>query len=53
MLASARDDDFGRLQAPPGSTDAVVCQSPYIIVEAIDEHYSDAVNAGARIVMPL
>ena len=53
MLGSARDDDFGKLQAPPDSPDAVVCQSPYIIVAAIDEHYRVAVEAGARIVMPL
>ena len=53
MLGSARDDDFGKLQAPPGSSDAVVCQSPYIVVQAIDEHYRNAVDAGAVIVMPL
>ena len=53
MLGSVRDDEFGRLQAPPESSDAVVCQSPYIIVPTIDEHYRDAVNAGANIVMPL
>ena len=53
MLGSTRDDDFGKLQAPPSSSDAVVCQSPYIIVPAIDEHYRDAVEAGAEIVMPL
>lgn len=53
MIGSARDDEFGRLQAPPASSDAVVCQSPYIIVRAIDEHYRDAVQAGAKIVMPL
>ena len=53
MLGSARDDEFGKLQAPPGSPDAVVCQSPYIIVPAIEQHYRNAVEAGARVVMPL
>ncbi|MEM1176196.1 MAG: VOC family protein [Pseudomonadota bacterium] len=53
MLGSARDDEFGKLQAPPDSSDAVVYQSPYIIVSAIDEHYRRAVEAGAKIVMPL
>ena len=53
MLGSARDDDFGKLQAPPGSLDAVVCQSPYIVVPEIDDHYQHAVAAGAEIVMPL
>jgi uncharacterized glyoxalase superfamily protein PhnB len=53
MLGSVRDDALGKLQAPPDSLDAVVCQSPYIIVPAIDQHYHDAVEAGARIVLPL
>ena len=53
MLGSARDDEFGELQAPPPSPDATVSQSPYIVVEAIDEHYRHAVESGARIVMPL
>lgn len=53
MLGSVRDDDFDKLQAPPGASDAVVCQSPYIIVREIDEHYRKAVEAGAVIVMPL
>ena len=53
MLSSARDDDFGKLQAPPGSSDEVVCLSPYIIVQGIDEHFQHAVDAGAKIVMPL
>ena len=53
MLGSARDDEFGKLQAPPNSDDPIVCQSPYIIVTEIDEHYRNAVDAGATIVMPL
>ncbi len=53
MLGSVRDDDFGRLQAPPAAPDAVVCQSPYIIVQDIDAHYHHTVECGARIVMPL
>ncbi len=53
MLGSVRDDDFGKLQAPPHSPDAVVSQSPYVIVREIDEHYQRAVAAGAEIVMPL
>ena len=53
MLGSAQDDDFGKLQAPPETTDTVVYQSPYIIVPDIDDHYRHAVEAGAKIVMPL
>lgn len=53
MLGSARDDEFGKLQAPPNSDDSIVSQSPYIIVTDIDEHYQNAVDAGATIVMQL
>ncbi len=53
MLGSVRDDDFGKLQVPPSSTDAAVTQSPYIVVAEIDAHYRNAVAAGAQIVMPL
>jgi len=51
MLASARDDEFGRLQRPP-TTDSVT-QSPYIIVSDIDEHYARAKAAGATITMEI
>ncbi|MGF1613421.1 MAG: VOC family protein [Gammaproteobacteria bacterium] len=51
MLGSARDDAFGKLQKPPGALDGVVSQSPYIVVEDVDQHYKRAVAAGAEIVM--
>lgn len=51
MLGSARDDEFGRLQCPP-TTDAVT-QSPYIIIADIDDHYANAVAAGATITMEI
>ncbi len=53
MLGSARDDEFGQLQAPPSSTNTMVSQSPYIVVRAIDQHYRNAIEAGAEVVMPL
>ncbi|MEO1298153.1 MAG: VOC family protein [Cyanobacteria bacterium J06636_16] len=53
MLGSARDDEFGGLQQPPSSVDSVVMQSPYIVVEDVDEHYARAISAGAKVVMPL
>lgn len=52
MLGSARDDDFGRLQAPLEAPGAPVSQSPYIIVEDVDGHHARAVAAGAEIVLP-
>lgn len=48
MLGSARDDEFGKLQQPPNSTGSVVSQSPYIIVEDVDEHYARAFPAELR-----
>ncbi|MGI9285117.1 MAG: VOC family protein [Pseudomonadales bacterium] len=53
MLGSAREDEFGMLQQPPGALGGVVSQSPYIIVEDVDEHCAQAGAAGAEIVMPV
>jgi uncharacterized glyoxalase superfamily protein PhnB len=49
MLGSSRDDEFGKLQAPLASSDAVVAQSPYIVVEDVDAHHKRALAAGAVI----
>ncbi|MDJ0521151.1 MAG: VOC family protein [Planctomycetota bacterium] len=52
MLGSARDDQFGSLCAlaedAGGST-----QSTYFVVAAVDEHYRQAVAAGAEIVIEI
>ncbi|MBD1875549.1 glyoxalase [Nodosilinea sp. FACHB-131] len=53
MVDPARDDAFGQLQKPPGQAGAVVCQSPYIIVDGVDQHYADAIAAGAEIVVDI
>ncbi len=53
MVGSAREDDFGRLQQPPSQTEAVVTQSPYILVEDVDKHYERAIAAGAQIVLDI
>lgn len=52
MLGSARDDDFGQLQAPLETPGAPVSQSPYIIVHDVDAHHARAAAAGAETVMP-
>lgn len=52
MLGSARDDAFDSLQSPLKTPDDPVSQSPYIIVDDVDEHHAQAVAAGATIVMP-
>ena len=53
MLGSARSSDFDKLQKPPTALGGAVSQSPYIIVEDADKHYSRAVAAGAKIVMEI
>jgi uncharacterized glyoxalase superfamily protein PhnB len=52
MLGDARDDAFGALQSPPveGSP---VNQSPYVVVEDIEQLYEAAKAAGASIVMDI
>ncbi|ASC71932.1 hypothetical protein XM38_028860 [Halomicronema hongdechloris C2206] len=50
MVGAACEDEFGRLQQPPSQGNAVVTQSPYILVEDVDKHYERAVAAGAQIV---
>lgn len=50
MLGSARDDDFGQLQAPPEAPDSPVSQSPNIIVDDVDTHCARARLAGGIIV---
>jgi uncharacterized glyoxalase superfamily protein PhnB len=52
MLGSARDDEFGKLQAPLSDADMPVSQSPYIITSDVDAHHARAAAAGARIVIP-
>ena len=51
MLGSARDDEYGKLQAPLATPDTPVSQSPYIIVTDVDGHHARAVAAGARVVL--
>lgn len=53
MLGSARESEFDSIQKPPSALGGAVSQSPYIIVEDADAHYSRAVAAGAEIVMPI
>jgi uncharacterized glyoxalase superfamily protein PhnB len=53
MLASARASEFDDLQKPPSALGGAVSQSPYIIVDDVDEHYARAVAAGAEIVIEL
>ena len=53
MLGSARESQFDDLHESPSALGGVVSQSPYIVVEDVDEHYARAVAAGAEIVMEI
>ena len=53
MVGSARESEFDRVQKPPSTLGGVVSQSPYIIVEDVDLHYTQAVAAGAEIVVEI
>ncbi len=52
MIGNTREDDFGRVQAPPGP-DGKVTQSPYLVVEDIDRLYEAVKAAGATMVVDL
>lgn len=52
MLGSARDDEYGKFQAPLSDVDAPVSQSIVIIISDVDAHHAQAKAAGARIVIP-
>ncbi|WP_077036350.1 VOC family protein [Pelomonas sp. KK5] len=54
MLGSVRPgSEFGRWVLQPGECGGRSTQCPYIVVDAIDEHYERACAAGAEIVMPI
>jgi uncharacterized glyoxalase superfamily protein PhnB len=53
MLGSARESEFKDLQKPPSALGGAVSQSPYIIVDDADKHYTRAVAAGAEIVIEI
>ena len=50
MIGHDRDDEFGRLVNTPRELNGANTQTAYLIVEAIDEHYARAREAGAEIV---
>ena len=52
MVGTAREDEFGKLMTVPNKGGRVT-QSAYIVVEAVDAHYEQAVAAGAEIVTPI
>ncbi|MBT8294226.1 MAG: glyoxalase, partial [Eudoraea sp.] len=53
MLGSENDNEYGKFIKTPKDLNGINTQTPYIIVEEIDDHYSRAIAAGARIALDL
>ena len=53
MIGSANDNEYGKLLKTPEDLNGFNTQTPYIIVEAIDDHYQRAIAVGAVIVMEI
>ncbi len=53
MLGSENDDEYGKFVKTPKDLNGINTQTPYILVEEIDDHYSRAIAAGARIVLDI
>ena len=54
MLGKAENiSDFGKLTRTPQEVDGFNTQSPYFIIKDVDEHYENAIQHGAEIVMPI
>lgn len=53
MVGSENNNDYGKLLSTPEGLNGLNTQSPYIIVENIDEHYKKAVEEGAEIVIEI
>ena len=53
MLSDQSDNEFDDLQKTPADTDGVCTQSCYIVVEDIKNHYRNACDSNAEIVIEL
>ncbi len=54
MLGTAdTTSDFGKMTRTPEEVGGFNTQSPYFIIEEINDHYENAVANGANIVMPI
>ncbi len=53
MLGSENNNEFGLHVKPPKSLNNINTQVPYIYIDNIDEHYENALNSGADIVIAL
>ena len=53
MIGSENENEYGKLVKTPESLQGNNTQTPYIVVENIDEHYERAVAAGAKILIDI
>ncbi len=53
MLGSEQDNEYHRHLKTPQDLEGFNTQAPYIVVEAIDDHYHRAKAAGAEIVLDI
>lgn len=53
MLGSENDNEYSKLVKTPNDLNGFNTQAPYIVVEEIDDHYSRAISAGARMVLDI
>lgn len=53
MLGSENDNEYGKLLRTPKDLNQFNTQTPYIVVEEVDEHYQKAIAAGAEIVLDI
>jgi uncharacterized glyoxalase superfamily protein PhnB len=53
MVGSENDSEYDKFVKTPKDLNGLNTQTPYIIVEEIDDHYSRAIAAGAIIVLDI
>ena len=53
MLGSENDNEYGKLLKTPKDLHGFNTQTPYIVVEEVDEHYQKAIAAGAEVVIDI
>lgn len=53
MLGSTSNDEYGKLIRTPKSLNGFNTQAPYIVMEDIEEHYKNALQKGADIVIEI
>ena len=53
MLSNTRETEFDELQGTPEDAGGLCTQSCYIVVDDIEQHYAQACEAGAEVVIEL